>query len=240
MSGELDWLLKLCLYHHQRTAKEPHEPLNISKLPHFFTDLRCASENFADGNWLALLDALAICREHELPVPDWLEKGVRDFVITSVKGFSHGKRGKENSPLAQVKDEWKRQKRAEIFRRIRIVQSYQGEGADLLLALMLPHETKRLLQTGRVASVGTTREDAIQLTFMSLQGTEAQASLATLDRNMTEYLTTISEFDISQELRVELGLDRETDIDPFGLQLFPSVKDALLTASAKPTDQPDA
>lgn len=213
MTDNLDWLLRLCLLHHQRTAEDPEEPMPIDRLPAFFSDLRNTWQNFLEGNWLALLDALAICHEHELPVPDWLQNGLREFVVSSVRGETLGRRGKGNSPLAQVRDEWKRRKRAQVFQQIRLAQSLPASANDgLVFALFLPEETLRLFREGKVRSVGTTREDAIRLTFESLRGTPAQASISTLDRMMTEYTSTVGEFDVSKELLIDLGL--ETDGPP--------------------------
>jgi hypothetical protein len=209
---DLNWLIELVEFYWSREYPDRAKELRYEDIPHFFQDLRNCFDNFDEGNWLSLLDGLQICRDNMLPVPEWLAAGIRKFVIDSVIGTKQGKKGRGNSPLGQATDALKREKRAEVFSRIRFAQKF--DPTSPIFAVSLPPETTALIKSGKLKSIGNTRDDALDVTFSSLQGTFAQASLATLDRMMTEYSSTENAFLVSNQLRKDLGLPYVTDDRP--------------------------
>lgn len=200
---DLDWLADLAAQYLSGLAAQTGQTPHINDLPGYFADLRRVFDTHEDGGMLVLLDGLRICRENKLPPPEWLEAGLRRMVIDFALGRAAGKKGRGNTPLAKELLRMKKAKRAEVFRRIRYMQQLEPE--PILEAIMLPTETQHVMLAGKLKSLGTTREEALRATEISLRGTFAQASFATLDREMSEYQLE-DENRLSPELSEELGL----------------------------------
>lgn len=215
--NELKWLLNLMLDYELRGKLVQTEPLDLSNQPYFLEDLRDAYEAFTDGNTLAVLDALEICRSNSLPLPDWIANGLTDIIVDAVSGKSLGKKGRANSPLAQAREALKVAKRTSYFGRIRVAQQIPlvepFPSGNFAFAFMLPPETSILLASGKIKSLGSTRSDALEILELSLRGTFAQTSLATLTKMMTKYESEIG-YEISDQTLERFGLapDRSKEL----------------------------
>jgi hypothetical protein len=220
------WLAKAFV---ELAARETYLPVSEVKnriLPHELMDIVDAYDRYRAGNKLALLDALFSCQSSNLPLPNWLIEGLRDFIVQVIQGQPLGRQGRGKSPLAEARESVKRWKRYETFRLIRYAQKHP-EG-DLLRVLAIPSETAALINAGKLKGIGTTREDALEVTCLSLRGTFARCSLGTLSRSM--HLFEDAENDvsmISHETQVALGL--ANDLPPelvggFSITPTPEIK----------------
>ena len=199
------WLAKSFV---ELVATETYLPLSeVEKrtLPEELMDLVYAYDRYQAGNKLALLDALFLCQTSNLPLPDWLIEGLRDFIVQAVHGRPMGQQGRGKAPLAEAREAVKRWKRYETFRRIRYAQEQPKD--DFWGVLAIPSETAALINAGKIKDIGTTRDDAMRVTCLSLRGTFAQCSFATLSRSMHLFESAENESSmISHETQVALGL----------------------------------
>jgi hypothetical protein len=222
--SEFSWLIRLMWEYWQN--EHPDRPaMDFGELPHFFTEMKFAYDNYKCGNWLALLDCLQVCRDNDIALPEWASAGLQTFVIESVLGSTHGSKGRANSPAAKARESLKRHKRYETVRLIRLAQKMQKQDDDLIYALAVPNETKKLINAGKISGIGNTVKEAVAVAEQSLRGTYAQASAVTILRIFRSYSE--DEFMVSYETQVALGL-ADDDLPPkFGGYEFLSIDDIV-------------
>jgi hypothetical protein len=234
----LDWLVEMIAEHARRPEGDGPIEINLASIPAFFQDLRDAFDRFQDGNWLALLDALQVCRDERLPPPIWVCDGFQTFIVRSITEESLGQRGRGNSPLAKAREAAKQAKRRETYLRIRLAQKIGGkpngaEPEDFVFALTIPSETTVLIKAGKLKGLGTSVEDAVKATELSLRGTFAQASYATLLKECRKMRD--DTFDTSHETRVALGFETDALPELLGDLQFVDIDDL-----APPDSEPKA
>jgi hypothetical protein len=167
-----------------------------------------AAARFDAGNWLALLDAIQICEEQHLELPGWTNDGLRRFFVESLNG-GLGRKGRGNTPLAKARDALARIVRKRTVQEIRnaqklVSQADTEEVKNLWLMLALPDETKRLLSSGKLKSIGETADDAIEIAHLSLAGTFARGTVETIRKQY--YSADEFNFQLSHGTLVLLGL----------------------------------
>jgi hypothetical protein len=163
------------------------QPLLYEKAPRFVEWLRSAHNRFSEGNILALLDAVHICRDEAIPFPNWVVSGLEQFMVETVVKGAPGRRGRSNNPLARARQTFKQQKQRAVIDGIRRAQKWgfdpeTGEPSDLFLFMTLPNEVKSYVERHGMPALGSNLQAAVELAEKSLRGTEFQAAFSTLER----------------------------------------------------------
>jgi len=147
-----------------------------SNWPHHEDQLKFVEERFLAGNPLALYDGLILCRDGELPLPQWLTEGLAAFMLEAMKNGLKGERGKGNHFLGEIRKARITQIRAHMVWAIRKVQK------DRKKWLGLPSPLKEMFFSGTILDFGKTEDDAFRVASEALRSTIARGAESTMKK----------------------------------------------------------
>ena len=140
-----------------------------------------AKERLDEGNPLALYDAVTLCRNGRLPMPDWLAQALLDLIRSAYMGEVKGVKGKGKSYIGEAKKNLRTLYRGQAVWQIRRVQEDRSEW------VMLPAPVRKCLLARRYGDAtkfmgfGRTEVDAFAVASKALAGTFARGEPRTME-----------------------------------------------------------
>ena len=145
-----------------------------------------SQERLSLGNPLSIYDALTICEEQQIPLPNWLNDSLKNLLVDALTGVKIGKRGRSNAPLPAAREALKTFVRRDTVRRVRLLQELvDDESTDwnqnsVWAMLILSNSLKSYFDKNPDQAIGGTLKRAIEISELSLRGTFSQGSYETM------------------------------------------------------------